>query len=328
VTIPIVTVVVPALNAARWIGSSLTSVVAQTFPSDRLEVIVVDDGSSDGTSEEARGVLAASGVAHTLIRHATPQGPSAARNAGWQQGRGDWIQFLDADDLLEPSKIDLQAEIAARARRDVAVVFSPWGRMVLDGASWKPDTPHAKPSIGTDPLLDILRTENFMQLGSLLFSRAWLTTTGGFDKSHEPIEDVNMLMRIVMSGGVLIPAHASGPISWYRQRADSLSRQNRAAFTDGCVLNARAAEQYWTNRHELSEPRVRMLVEIYYMGAKYYAEHDQEVFQSLVEDLFRVDPAFVPSGPASLRFLTRIIGYPRAERCSVHYRTVKRALRS
>jgi glycosyltransferase involved in cell wall biosynthesis len=326
VNLPLVSVVVPALNAAGWIGASLTSVVAQTYQKDRLEVVVVDDGSSDGTAEEASGVLAASGLAHSVIRNSTPRGPSAARNAGWQRAKGEWIQFLDADDLLEPSKIDLQAGIAGRARHNVAVIFSPWGYMVLDGETWKPKTPHADPSIGADPLLHVLQTENFMQIGSLLFSRAWLTKTGGFNESRRLIEDVDLLMRIVMSGGVLMPAHTTGPLSWYRQRANSLSRESRAAFTDGCVRNARAAEKYWADRRQLTQPRVRLLVEVYYMGARYYAEHDQEAFRSVVEDLYRIDPRFVPSSPPSLRFLTRIIGYPRAERCSVHYRSVKRAL--
>jgi glycosyltransferase involved in cell wall biosynthesis len=326
VILPLVSVVVPALNAADWIGEALTSVVAQTYPKDRLEVVVVDDGSSDGTVEEANHVLAASGLAHSVIRNSTAKGPSAARNAGWRLAKGDWIQFLDADDLLEPSKIHLQAGIAARVRQDVAVIFSPWGHLVPDGATWKPLTPHLEPSIGADPLLHVLQTENFMQIGSLLFSRTWLTKTGGFDESRRLIEDVDLMMRIVMCGGVLMPAHASKPLSWYRQHTNSLSRESRSAFIDGCLRNARAAEQYWTDRHELTARRVRLLVDVYHMGARYYAEHDQHAFRSVVDDLYRVDPTFVPSSPPSLRLLTRLIGYPRAERCSVHYRSVKRAL--
>jgi glycosyltransferase involved in cell wall biosynthesis len=328
VTLPLVSVVVPALNAADWIGASLTSVVTQTYPKERLDVIVVDDGSADGTAEEAGRVLAASGLSHSVIRNSTARGPSAARNAGWQRANGEWIQFLDADDLLEPSKIDVQANIAARTRRDVAVIFSPWGHLVLDGTTWKPLTPHFDPSIGADPLLHLLQTENFMQIGSLLFSRAWLTKTGGFDESRRLIEDVDLMMRIVMSGGVLMPAHTSNPLSWYRQRAGSLSRENGEAFIEGCLRNARAAEHYWADRHELTKPRVRLLVDVYHMGARYYAEHHQQAFRSVVEDLYRVDPAFVPRSPRSLRLLTRLIGYPRAERCSVHYRSVKRALSS
>jgi glycosyltransferase involved in cell wall biosynthesis len=326
VTLPLVSVVVPALNAAGWIGASLISVGGQTYPKERLDVIVVDDGSSDGTTEEARRVLTANGLAHSVIRHSTPRGPSAARNAGWRRATGEWIQFLDADDLLEHSKIEVQAGIAARTRRDVAAIFSPWGHLVLDGTTWKPLSPHFDPSVGADPLLHVLQTENFMQIGSLLFSRAWLEKTGGFDESRRLIEDVDLMMRIVMSGGGLLPAHSSRPLSWYRQRPGSLSRESRAAFIEGCLLNARAAEQYWADRQELTDPRVRLLVDIYHMGARYYAEHDQQSFRSVVDDLYRIDPTFVPTRPPSLRLLTRVIGYSRAERCSVHYRTVKRAL--
>jgi hypothetical protein len=165
-------------------------------------------------------------------------------------------------------------------------------------------------------------------LGSLLFSRAWLMKTGGFVESYRLIEDVDLLMRIVMGGGALRPAPAGRSLSWYRQRDDSLSRESRARFTDACLRNARLAEKYWADRHELVGLRVRVLVEIYYMGARYYAEHDPEAFRSVVQDIYRVEPTFLPSGPASLRVLTRLLGYPRAERCSVRYRSLKRALSS
>jgi hypothetical protein len=200
--------------------------------------------------------------------------------------------------------------------------------LVADGESWKPQTPHVEPAIGADPLVDVLRPDNFMQLGSLLFSRAWLVKTGGFVEPYRLIEDVDLLMRIVISGGVLRPAAACHPLSWYRQRADSLSRESRARFTDACLRNARVAEKYWTDRHELTRPQAQVLVAVYYMGARYYAEHDSEAFRSVVQDIYRVEPAFLPSGPASLRVLTRLIGYPRAERCSVRYRSLKRALSS
>src|SRR5947208_3206068 len=112
-SLPTVSVVVPALNVAEWIGLSLSSVVAQTYPKEQLEIIVVDDGSTDQTMREAQRVLAKSGIAHDVLNNPRRRGPAAARNRGWHRATGSWIQFLDADDLLDPNKIELQAREAA-----------------------------------------------------------------------------------------------------------------------------------------------------------------------------------------------------------------------
>ena len=88
-----VSVVIPALNAAGHIGATLESVLAQTRPV--LEVIVVDDGSSDGTAE----IAAAAGEPVRVLRNETASGPALGRNRGIAEARGGLIALLDADDL-------------------------------------------------------------------------------------------------------------------------------------------------------------------------------------------------------------------------------------
>ena len=128
--VPHVTVVMPAFNAEPWIAESLSSVTNQSYPKDSIEIVVVDDGSTDRTIGEAQSVLNASNITHTILRNASPTGPSAARNKGWRAGHGQWVQFLDADDLLNPSKIALQARAATTASSDVAALHSPWAQLV------------------------------------------------------------------------------------------------------------------------------------------------------------------------------------------------------
>jgi len=165
-----------------------------------------------------------------------------------------------------------------------------------------------------------------MQIGSLMFSRRWLERTDGFVESYRLIEDVDLLMRIVMSGGLLRPVPSTRPLSWYRQRAGSLSRENERAFVDGCVRNARRAEVYWRDRDELTAPRAGMVAEVYFMGTRFYAERDPDVFLALTRDIYRLEPTFLPRKPATLRLLTRIFGYTRAERCAVRYRRLKQSV--
>ncbi|MCX6954347.1 MAG: glycosyltransferase family A protein, partial [Verrucomicrobia bacterium] len=99
---PLVSVVIPCFNSARWLPATLDSVLAQTWP--RVEIIVVDDGSRDDSLAVARR-YASRGVRVESIANS---GAAAARNHGLALARGDYLQFLDADDLLAPDKLEKQ----------------------------------------------------------------------------------------------------------------------------------------------------------------------------------------------------------------------------
>src|SRR5262249_31339743 len=102
---PTVSILIPAFNAERWIGDTLRSALSQTWPSK--EIIVVDDGSTDRTVEIARK-FEPEGVRVFTQKN---QGAAAARNKAYSLSKGDYIQWLDADDLLAPDKIERQLEV-------------------------------------------------------------------------------------------------------------------------------------------------------------------------------------------------------------------------
>jgi glycosyltransferase involved in cell wall biosynthesis len=100
--VPLVSILIPAFNAERWIAETIRSALSQTWP--RIEVIVVDDGSGDATLAVARRFEAE----RVKVVGKANQGAAAARNHAFQLSRGDYIQWLDADDLLAPDKIERQ----------------------------------------------------------------------------------------------------------------------------------------------------------------------------------------------------------------------------
>jgi succinoglycan biosynthesis protein ExoO len=106
-----VSVVIPALNAAAFVGGAIRSVLAQTL-SD-LEVVVVDDGSTDATAAIVQGFMGEDARVR-LIRHETPRGVSAARNTAIGVATGDWIALLDADDAFTPARLE---RLVAEAER-------------------------------------------------------------------------------------------------------------------------------------------------------------------------------------------------------------------
>jgi glycosyltransferase involved in cell wall biosynthesis len=116
---PLVSILIPAYNSQEWIADTIESALAQTWP--RKEIVVVDDGSSDQTLEIAKRY--ASGTVRVISQ--ANQGAAAARNTAFAASHGDYIQWLDADDLLDPRKVENQVRV---------LDDSASGRTLLSGA--------------------------------------------------------------------------------------------------------------------------------------------------------------------------------------------------
>jgi glycosyltransferase involved in cell wall biosynthesis len=174
---PIVSVVIPAWNVERYIGEAIDSVLAQQHRP--LEVIVVDDDSSDGTSAVLEGY--ADPVRYAYQEHA---GASAARNRGARLARGDLLAFLDGDDLWEPEKLSLQLRaLASPARPDI--VFGHVREFI------SPDLAGAE--------RDRLRCDGVLRPGivpgSMMVRRQAFDGVGGFDETLKVGEALDWLGR-------------------------------------------------------------------------------------------------------------------------------------
>ncbi len=120
---PLVSILIPAYNAEHWIGDSIESALGQTW--DTTEIIVVDDGSTDRTREVAEAFK----CSRLLVTSGDRRGASAARNTALSLSKGDYVQWLDADDVLHPQKIEIQL-------RDLALRRSQSSERVLLSCSW------------------------------------------------------------------------------------------------------------------------------------------------------------------------------------------------
>ncbi len=134
---PLVTAVVAAHQAARHLGSALASLAGQTL--DDLEVIVVDDGSTDGTSEVAEG-FTREDARFRLVRLDGNRGQAAALNAGMEEARGRYLAILDADDEATPGRLALQMAAFERDPGLVLVggaVVTLCDRHAVEGRVWR-----------------------------------------------------------------------------------------------------------------------------------------------------------------------------------------------
>jgi glycosyltransferase involved in cell wall biosynthesis len=117
---PLVSILIPAFNAQEWIADAIQSAIAQTWP--QKEIIIVDDGSRDQTLSVARQ-FASKDVSVTTQEN---QGAAAARNRAFSLCHGDYIQWLDADDMLSPDKVTRQMEALDRCRGKRTLLSSEW----------------------------------------------------------------------------------------------------------------------------------------------------------------------------------------------------------
>jgi glycosyltransferase involved in cell wall biosynthesis len=186
---PIVSVVIPCFNQAHFLHAAIDSVRVQAYPS--IELIVVDDGSTDGTTAvaEARGVL--------VVRQANG-GLGSARNAGLRAATGEFIVFLDADDELMPDAIASGVATLRRHRRAACVA----ARCQLIDREGRPmATSH--PVLATADLYREWLWRNFVWTpGAVVFRRQALRAMGGFPEDVGPAADYAVYLALARAGRV------------------------------------------------------------------------------------------------------------------------------
>lgn len=205
----LVSVIVPAYNRAHLIGEALDSVLAQTYRP--IQLIVVDDGSTDGTAEtvERWQARADSGLALEYVRQQNA-GVSAARNRGLAAARGSFIQYLDSDDTLaQPEKLACQVAALSEPR---TIAFGPWFR--------RPEEQHDEERFA-ELASDFVRKSIHVQwiaTHALLWPRAAIEENGPWDEALCSGEDVVYHLKAVLAGWTL--RYCPGSWVFYRPHDD------------------------------------------------------------------------------------------------------------
>ncbi len=215
-----ISVVIPAYNASRFLGATLKSILEQTLPAD--EILVIDDGSKDDTAAIAESF----GPPIRVIRRSNA-GQAASRNFGVQQATSEWIAFLDADDLWEPTKLARQmeelgrnpaAELCYTGRRN----FTEENGVIERGLV----TPVPAPA---DLRQALFRNTTFMPSSTVL-RRSVFLAAGGFDAKYKIIEDWDLWLRLLRDGTVF--AACREPLLLYRIHPDSVSHNAVPALAE------------------------------------------------------------------------------------------------
>ncbi|MFN8925992.1 MAG: glycosyltransferase family 2 protein [Rhodospirillales bacterium] len=245
VTGPLVSVLVPAHNAAGTIAAALDTATGQTWP--EIEIIVVDDGSTDETASIVAG-LAAADPRIRLIRRPNG-GVSAARNSALAAARGAWLAPLDADDLWRRDKIERQL-----ARTDDPETVCVYGWYVPVDAEGRALPDRVSGGQREGMIRDALLLGNFVGPGSSpLLRRSAVEAAGGWDETLRGNEDHALYLRLAETGRFrVVPEVLVG----YRQRPDSVSRDRRMMWrTHGALLRHAAARPGGADRATVRRAR-------------------------------------------------------------------------
>lgn len=236
-TARLVSILIPCFNAERWVAQTLDSALAQTW-ADK-EIIVVDDGSSDRSLEIANS-FGSQGVKVISQRNS---GPSAARNRAVSEAQGEFIQFLDADDLIAPDKIQIQMDRLS-GEDPGCVAFGAWGRFydLPQNTMFLPDPVWAD----LDPV-DWLTTS--WSGGGMMASHSWLTPrcvlekAGRWDETPSPIDDGEFFTRVVLSSCKVLFCPQSR--SYYRSGlAGSWSKRRTHEMLAGTLRSIELSTQH------------------------------------------------------------------------------------
>jgi glycosyltransferase involved in cell wall biosynthesis len=207
---PLVSVIIPAYNQGHYLGKAIQSVLDQTYPS--FEVLVVDDGSTDDTAVVTRQ------FADARVRYIYKDngGLSSARNTGVRNSSGEFLTYLDSDDLFLPTKLSLLVE-ALQARPEAGFAA---GQSIPIDENEQPISTIFDTPIPEDTRRLVLG--NPLHVGSVMVRRDWQARAGEFDESLRSYEDWDMWLRLARLGCPMI--YVPEPVSLYRFHTAQMTR--------------------------------------------------------------------------------------------------------
>lgn len=229
---PLISVIVPAYNAANYLALTLDSILGQSYPNH--EVLVIDDGSTDGTAEVAAGY----GDRIRYFSQAPSGGPSRPRNLGIEQARGDLVAIFDADDVMLAGKLADAASVL-QGHPEADLLFTDFAAIDAEGDVIRPSflsryrdfrdqlRPGELPQVGLLGGRELYRQlihANFIGTSSVVARRDALREAGGFDERMKNADDIDMWCRLAWHGRTFAFLDRVG--HQYRIHASSLSRRD------------------------------------------------------------------------------------------------------
>jgi len=244
----LVSILIPAFNAKLWIGATIKSAINQTW--SKKEIIIVDDGSEDSTLGIARKFESKK----VKVISQKNQGASNARNKALEHAQGDYVQWLDADDLLDPNKISEQMKIAELESEPLTIFSGPYGIFY-----WRIEKAKFVPNALWQDLKPVeWLTEKFQNACWLipacwLMSRKLAETAGPWDKRLTLDDDGEYFCRVIAASRMV--KFVRNARTYYRQSVGQLSRKYSAQSLKSLLLSTYLCASYLISLEESEQAK-------------------------------------------------------------------------
>ena len=314
----LISVVMPTHNAAQWVAYTIDNLAAQTYP--HFELIVVDDGSQDATVSLVRNKLASTfRNPWQIIELGSNRGPSAARNVGLNAAKGAWVQFLDSDDFMAPSKFEIQMAHCARVSADVSAVYSPWRQCYIDAGKVTFVGHLSLPNMeGRAPIMCLVGNDRPLHAAGLA-RRSVLEQIGGWDETLRFWECEEVTFRLAKAGR-LHCAPSPSPLYFWRQHrdkpylGDARARYHTRPVALSWIDQILKGLEYKSFDESALSVRDRQDVLNYSsQWARQLFRIDRTAFREYLAKARKLDPNLAPAYPAVISVIARHVGYEAAE---------------
>jgi glycosyltransferase involved in cell wall biosynthesis len=313
---PRVSVIIPVFNLRDYVATTIESALAQTLPADEVEIVVIDDGSTDGSAEIAQRY-----VPSVRYVHQENQGLSAARNRGIREACGPMLSFLDADDRMLPGKLAAELE-AFQAHPEVGLVYSGFHYIDAAGAL----LPQRGWARYEGDVFPELVQRNLIHPVQALVRREPVERAGGFDETLTSVEDWDLWLRITRPG--LRWACVDEPLAEYRIRTDSM-HQNPVRMADNWLRVLDRTFDDPSLPPHIVELKPRAYYTAYMIAAcDHYREGDRQRGGAWFRKAIAERPEAL-TDPESLRMFCRLLlprGYQRTAVMAAHWRRLAETL--
>ncbi|MCW5713922.1 MAG: glycosyltransferase [Bauldia sp.] len=247
-----VAIVIPCFNSEATIGEAIDSALLQ----DRVaEIVVVDDGSTDGSAAIASGY----GDRVRVLTGANA-GVSIARNRGIDATTAPLIQFLDADDILKPGTMALRVDALVSSGADAVV--TDWQQFRDEGGVRVAEPPRSAPfdDLARDAELSCM-TRFWAPPAAILYRRSIVERAGRYRADHKTLDDARFLFDVARAGAAF--RHEAHPGALYRVHAGSKSRSDPTAFWLTALRKAVEVEALWRSEGAFTDVRRERLADVY-----------------------------------------------------------------
>lgn len=271
---PKVSVIIPVYNGERFLSEAIESVINQTYPN--WEIIAINDGSTDRSMEILKHYKSKlSSLIHVINQENL--GPSVARNSGIKKAKGEYIAFLDYDDLWLSEKLEKQVKFL-ESNNEISLIYCDC-YIIDNNSNIEKDTYSEKTKFIKGKIFKKLLSNNFIPTSTVLLRKKVLDDVGLFNLEYKISQDYDLWLRI--SDKYLID-FLKQPLAKYRFHSESISKDVKLMTNEDFQIL-----KYWLNKKpelkmELKDQIKSKIAHLYYQTVLYYY-HNHKIKKAIKE---------------------------------------------